>query len=174
MPTTDDRGRIFADAAAYADFDGWHATAAELRAEGPLTRVELPRRDPFWVVLGQPEVMEVEKSSDVFTNEPMSTLAPAASVDRRAPTGGDDQHARPDGRRRPQEARALVNDWFKPGQIRKLTERVEEQARRSVDEMQAKGGALRLRRRRGHELPAAGHPRDPRTCPRRTSRACSA
>ena len=36
--------------------------------------------------------------------------------------------------------RQLVNDWFKPGEVRKLTERVEEQARRSVDEMQALGG----------------------------------
>jgi cytochrome P450 len=141
VPTTDDRGRIFADAAAYADFDGWHATAAELRAAGPLYRVELPRRDPFWAVLGQPEVMEVEKNSDVFTNEPMATLLPhRPSIDEpKAPPvintlinmDGDDH----------KKHRALVNDWFKPGQIRKLTERVEEQARRSVDEMQAKSGA---------------------------------
>jgi cytochrome P450 len=36
--------------------------------------------------------------------------------------------------------RQLVNDWFKPGEVRKLTERVEAQARRSVDEMAARGG----------------------------------
>src|SRR6476469_4708084 len=74
MTTTDDRGRIFTDAAAYADFHGWHARAAELRAEGPLHRVALDGRDPFWAVLGQPEVMEVEKHADVFTNEPSPTL----------------------------------------------------------------------------------------------------
>ena len=66
----DERGRIFIDPAAYTDLERWHAIAAELRAEGPLHRVELPDRDPFWAVLGLPEIMEIEKNSDVFTNAP--------------------------------------------------------------------------------------------------------
>nr|WP_283250883.1 cytochrome P450 [Rhabdothermincola salaria] len=37
--------------------------------------------------------------------------------------------------------RALVNDWFKPGQVKKLADQVALQATRSVDEMAARGGA---------------------------------
>lgn len=137
----DERGRIFTDAAAYADFHGWFARMEELRAsEGPVVRVELPERDPFWAVIGQPEVMEVERQPDLFTNEPMSTLMPRrpsidapkepAMVTTLVNMDGEDHKAH----------RQLVNDWFKPGEVRKLTERVEAQARRSVDEMQALGG----------------------------------
>jgi len=137
----DDRGRIFADAAAYADFGGWHAQAAALRLEGPLTRVELPHRTPFWAVLGQPEVMEVEKNAEVFTNEPMSTLVPhRPSIDEPKPAAMINTLVQMDGDDH-KKHRALVNEWFKPGEIRKLAERVEQQARRSVDEMAAKGGA---------------------------------
>ena len=137
----DDRGRVFTDAAAYADFHGWFARAEALRAaEGPVYRVELPDRDPFWAVMGQPEVMEVERQPDLFTNEPMSTLmqrrpsidAPKepAMVTTLVNMDGEDHKAH----------RQLVNDWFKPGEVRKLTDRVEAQARRSVDEMRALGG----------------------------------
>lgn len=141
MTANDPRSRIFVDAAAYADPDAWHATAAELRAEGPLHRVALDGRDPFWVVLGQPEVMEVEKHSDVFTNEPLSTLAPhRPGIDEPREPALVKTLINMDGEEH-KKHRALVNDWFKPGEIRKLTEKVEEQARRSVDEMAARGGA---------------------------------
>ena len=36
--------------------------------------------------------------------------------------------------------RQLVNDWFKPGEIKKLSDQVALQAKRSIDEMAAKGG----------------------------------
>src|SRR5687768_10345851 len=76
LDMADERGRIFIDAAAYADLDRWHATATEMRAEGPLHRVELADRDPFWAVLGLPEIMEIEKNSDVFTNAPDPVMNP--------------------------------------------------------------------------------------------------
>lgn len=137
----DERGRIFADAAAYADFHGWFERARAIReVEGPVYRVELPDRDPFWAVLGQPEVMEVERQPDLFTNEPASTLMPRRpSIDEEKPPAIINTLVNMDGEVHKQH-RQLVNDWFKPGEVRKLTERVEEQARRSVDEMQAKGG----------------------------------
>jgi cytochrome P450 len=37
--------------------------------------------------------------------------------------------------------RALVNDWFKPGEVKKLADQVGIQATRSVDEMQRLGGS---------------------------------
>src|SRR4051812_14491467 len=72
----DERGRIFIDPAAYTDLDHWNAVAAELRAEGPLHWAELEGRDPFWVVLGLPEIMEIEKNSEVFTNAPDPVMNP--------------------------------------------------------------------------------------------------
>src|SRR5688572_1631796 len=123
MTTTDERGRIFTDAAAYADFDGWHEQAVALRAEGPVHRVALPGRDPFWAVLGQPEVMEVERQADLFTNEPASTLLPRRpSIDEERPPAIINTLVQMDGQEHKQH-RQLVNDWFKPGEIRKLTER---------------------------------------------------
>ena len=137
---TDQRGRIFTDASAYADNDHWHATAAALRAEGPVFRVDLDDRDPFWAVLGQPEVMEVEKLSDIFTNEPTPTLA-------RTRPGIDDPKEPAmvsslismDGAKH-KAHRALVNEWFKPGEVKKLADQVQAQATRSIDEMAAKDG----------------------------------
>ncbi len=138
---TDDRGLIFVDPAAYAEPDRWHAVAAELRAEGPVHLVQAPGRAPFWAVLGQPEVMEVEKSSDVFTNAPAPVvMADPPSPDAPALESPVNTLIQMDGEEH-RAHRALVNDWFKPGAIKKLTDQVALQAKRSVDEMQAKGGS---------------------------------
>lgn len=141
VDTSDPRGRIFIDAAAYTDEDAWHATAAELRSEGPIHRFAYPDQTPFFVALGQAEVMEIEKNSDVFTNEPVSnwsttridldTPKEPAMVNTLINMDGDEHKAH----------RALVNDWFKPGAVRQLDDQIKDQARRSVDEMQARGGS---------------------------------
>jgi cytochrome P450 len=136
----DERGRIFIEPAQYTDLDRWHAVATEMRAEGPLHRVELDDYDPFWAVLGLPEIMEIEKNSDVFTNAPdpvAMSKRPSASDRQASPVNtliqmdGDEHRAH----------RQLVNDWFKPGEIKKLSDQVALQAKRSIDEMAAKGGA---------------------------------
>ncbi len=141
VDTTDPRGRIFFEASAYSDDEAWHAAATGLRAMGPVHLFEFPDRTPFWAVLGHPEVMEIEKNSDVFTNEPTSTMtATRPSLDEpREPSmvktlinmDGDEHRTH----------RALVNDWFKPGAVRQLDDQIREQARRSVDEMAALGGS---------------------------------
>ena len=142
MPTTnDDRGRIFFEAAAYADDERWHEIAAELRAEGPIHYFEFEGREPFYVALGQPEVMEIEKNSDIFTNEPSSTMAASrisldepkepAMVNTLINMDGDEHKTH----------RALVNDWFKPGAVRQLDDQIKAQAKRSIDEMQARNGS---------------------------------
>ena len=70
-----DPGWIFADAAAYADFDRWHAIAAQLRRESPVYRVALEDREPFWAVTRHADVMEVERHPELFTNAPTLPLA---------------------------------------------------------------------------------------------------
>ena len=58
--TTDPRGLIFIDPAAFADMEQWHATAAELRAESPVLRVEAPGWPAFWAVTKHADVFEVK------------------------------------------------------------------------------------------------------------------
>ena len=141
MAATDERGRIFFEASAYADDVAWHATAAELRAEAPIHRFEFEGREPFFVALGQPEVMEIEKNSDVFTNEPSSNMAPTRiSLDEPKEPAMVNTLINMDGDVH-RSHRALVNDWFKPGAVRQLDDQIKAQARRSVDEMRERGGS---------------------------------
>ncbi len=136
----DERGRIFIDPAAYQDFDRWHAIAAELRAEGLVHRVELPDRDPFWAIVGLPEIMEVEKNSDVFTNAPDPVMNPKGRMTEEREESPVNTLIQMDGDEH-KAHRALVNEWFKPGEVKKLADQVGIQATRSVDEMQRLGGS---------------------------------
>jgi cytochrome P450 len=135
IPT--DAGRIFTDAAAYADLDSWHEVATLLRREQPVLRVEQEGGEPFWAVTRYEDVMTVERAPTLFTNEEGSTLMLA-----RPPK--DEQQAvktliNMDGEEH-REHRLLINEWFKPQSIRRLNEAVEQRARESVDEMVAMGG----------------------------------
>ena len=131
-------GRIFVEAAAYADFDVWHEIATGLREESPVFEVALPGRERFWVLTRHADVMEVERNADAFTNAEASTLMPRRPPADRPPPAvttlinmdGDDHRVH----------RGLINDWFKPASIRRLTDQVEALARRAVDEMAATDG----------------------------------
>jgi hypothetical protein len=68
-------GRIFAEPSAYADPDAWHATAARLRREQPISKVALADYPEFWAVTKHADVMEIERNPDIFTNEPVPALA---------------------------------------------------------------------------------------------------
>jgi cytochrome P450 len=137
--TIDERGRIFIDAAAYTDFDRWHEIAASMRAEGPIQRVDLGDRTPFYVVLGQPEMREIERNHTVFTNDPSPSYRPnRPSIDDIPERGMVNTLINMDGDEH-KSHRALVNEWFKPAQVAKLDDRVRAQAKRTVDEMAAKG-----------------------------------
>ena len=53
------------DPSFWVDPDAMHATFRRLRAQGPLARDEA---NSLWVVLGHPELVEVERRSDVFVS----------------------------------------------------------------------------------------------------------
>jgi cytochrome P450 len=133
MKWDDEPGWIFADPAAYADFDGWHEIATRLRRTTPVYRVELPDREPFWALTRHADVMQVERDPETFHNFPAPTLMPKRPAsDAEAPPvktlvqlDGEEHRVH----------RALTSAWFKPGNIRKLTGDVEALAKRSVDEM---------------------------------------
>jgi cytochrome P450 len=131
-------GSIFADPIAYADPDGWHAAAKRIRDESPILRVALSDFAPFWAITKHSDVAEIERNPDVFTNAPMPVLAPMANgsgmgespVKTLIQMDGDEHKAH----------RNVVNDWFKPGNVKKLQARVDELATQSVDRMAELGG----------------------------------
>ncbi len=130
-------GRVFAEPSAYADPEAWHATVARLRREQPISKVELADYPEFWAVTKHADVMEIERNPDIFTNEPVPALAPRRESDgAQAPMkslvqmDGEEHKAHRD----------LVSDWFKPGSVKRMSDRVNDLARDYVDQMAGMGG----------------------------------
>src|SRR5690349_10458449 len=133
-------GAIFAEPAAYADPVAWHEKAARLRREAPISRVVLDDYPTFWAITKHADVMEIERNPEIFTNEPVPALATKADTERNAGNqaqmkslvqmDGDEHKAH----------RNIVNDWFKPGNVKQMQGRVDELARQYVDQMAAMDG----------------------------------
>jgi cytochrome P450 len=131
-------GSIFGDATAYADPARWHATAKRIRETSPLLKVCLPDYPEFWAVTTHADVMEVERHPEVFTNAPTPTLAPRANLGAMADTPVKTL-VQMDGEQH-KAHRNIVNDWFKPGNVKVMQGRVDELAKHYVDHMAALGG----------------------------------
>ena len=67
-------GRIFVAPEAYADLEGWHRTAAQLRRDDPVHRVEIEGFDPFWAITRHADIIEVERQPERFWNTTDSVL----------------------------------------------------------------------------------------------------
>ena len=133
-------GRIFAEPSAYADPVAWHATAKRLREEAPISRVELPDYHPFWAITKYADVMEIERAPEVFTNEPVPALAPRIDMERNAEGSAQLKSlVQMDGMEH-RDHRAIVKEWFKPGEVRRMQNRVDELAKRAVDQMASMDG----------------------------------
>lgn len=132
-------GSIFAEPSAYADPESWHAAAARFRAERPIAKVSSPKFPDFWAITKHADVQAIERDSELWANAPIPAIGPRenferAPEDRQMKTliemDGDEHKVH----------RAIVNDWFKPGNVKKMADRVDELAKHYVDEMAAKGG----------------------------------
>jgi cytochrome P450 len=137
--TPETAGRIFVDAAAYADPGAWHEVAGWLRREHPILRVEAECYKPFYALTRHGDILDIERQHTRYLNTLDSVLQPAAVQAARAEHGArlrtlihmDD----PDHR----VYRGLASEWFKPGSIKRLEGRVAELARIYVDRMEALG-----------------------------------
>ena len=139
MVTTavDSLGSIFTDPAAYADPVAWHAAAKQIRDTSPILRVAMDGYPEFWALTTHADVMEIERRPDLFTNAPVPTLVPVSRLDDMANSpvktliqmDGDEHKAH----------RNIVNDWFKPGNVKSMQARIDALARASVDGMAAMG-----------------------------------
>ncbi|MCV7421596.1 cytochrome P450 [Mycobacterium yunnanensis] len=136
--THDDPTKVLADPTAYADDERLHAALAELRANNPVAWVDHGRYRPFWAITKHADIMAIERDNDLFLSEPRPLLATAAADDMakeqleagiglRTLIHMDDPHHR--------KVRQIGADWFRPKAMRDLKVRVDELAKRYVDEM---------------------------------------
>jgi cytochrome P450 len=136
---TYDAGQVFVSAEAYADEDRFYEACAYLRRNDPLHWVEHPDMYPFWAVTRHGDIMAVETQPDRFINAPRPTLGIKAADDRRSEQGDMLRTLihmdAPDHK----VYRALTDKWFHPASLKRLDVRIAELARRTVDDMMAKG-----------------------------------
>ena len=136
-PTMDEAARVFADPLAYADEAKLHAALSHLRANVPVSRVDVPPYRPFWAITKHADIMAIERANTLFTNSPRPVLMTAEADEQQAAIGistlihmDDPQH---------RVVRAIGADWFRPKAMRALKVRVDELAKRFVDNMVESG-----------------------------------
>jgi cytochrome P450 len=137
-PTMDDAAKVLADPTAYADDARLHAALTHLRANNPVAWVDNTPYRPFWAITKHADIMDVERANDLFLSEPRPLLSTAAADDYakaqleagiglRTLIHMDDPHHR--------KVRSIGADWFRPKAMRALKIRVDELAKRYVDQM---------------------------------------
>jgi cytochrome P450 len=129
----DEAARVFADPQAYADEARLHAALTHLRANSPVSWVDVPDYRPFWAITKHSDVMDIERANTLFTNSPRPVLATVEGDEQQAAIGvstlihmDDPQH---------RAVRAIGGDWFRPKAMRALKVRIDELAKRYVDHM---------------------------------------
>jgi cytochrome P450 len=133
VPTMDEAAKVFADPLAYADEAKLHAALTHLRAHAPVARVDVPNYHPFWAITKHADIMAIERDNTLFTNSPRPVLMTKEADEQQAAVGintlihmDDPQH---------RVVRAIGADWFRPKAMRALKVRVDELAKRFVDNM---------------------------------------
>jgi cytochrome P450 len=136
-PTMDEAAKVLADPLAYADEPKLHAVLTHLRANAPVSWVEVPNYRPFWAITKHADIMDIERDNVLFTNWPRPVLTTTEGDELQANAGvrtlihlDDPQH---------RVVRAIGTDWFRPKAMRALKVRVDELARNYVDKMMAVG-----------------------------------
>jgi cytochrome P450 len=136
-PTMDEAARVLADPQAYTDEAKLHAALTHLRANAPVSRVDVPNYRPFWAITKHADVLDIERNNTLFTNWPRPVLTTAEGDELQAAAGvrtlihlDDPQH---------RVVRAIGADWFRPKAMRALKVRVDELAKNYVDKMMAVG-----------------------------------
>ncbi|OBK74157.1 cytochrome P450 [Mycobacterium sp. 1274761.0] len=129
----DDAARVFATPQAYTDETALHSALTHLRANAPVSWVDVPSYQPFWAITKHADVMDIERANELFTNYPRPVLVRAEDDERQAAIGvrtlihmDDPQH---------RAVRAIGADWFRPKAMRTLKNRADELAKVYVDKM---------------------------------------
>jgi cytochrome P450 len=133
----DEAAKVFAEPQAYADEEKLHGALTHLRANAPVSWVDVPGYRPFWAITKHADVMDIERANTLFTNSPRPVLTTAEGDEQQAAIGvktlihlDDPEH---------RAVRAIGADWFRPKAMRALKVRIDELAKRFVDQMVAAG-----------------------------------
>jgi cytochrome P450 len=136
-PTMDEAAKVLADPLAYTDEPKLHAALTHLRVHAPISWVEVPSCRPFWAITKHADIMAIERDNTLFTNSPRPVLMTEEADEQQAAVGiqtlihmDDPQH---------RVVRAIGADWFRPKAMRALKVRVDELAKRFVDNMMESG-----------------------------------
>lgn len=135
--TIDDVAKMFANPSAYADEPTLHADLAHLRANAPVSWVEVPDYAPFWAITKHADIMEIERANDIFTNSPRPVLVTREGDEQQAAIGIRTLIHTDDPLHR--DLRAIGANWFRPKAMRALKDRADELAKRFVDRMVDEG-----------------------------------
>lgn len=94
-------------------------------------------------MIGLEELLEVERQNELFTNEPLPTLASDEAIQLQQEANrpqiktlihmDDPEH---------RKYRLLTNDWFKPSSLRSMGDRLEELSDRALATMEQAGGSI--------------------------------
>jgi cytochrome P450 len=149
-----DPGGVFVDAQAYQDLDAWHRTAARIRREDPVHRVEIEGWMPLWAITRYEDVWDIERQPERFQNTMRSVLATNAFYEQQHALGLDIKAlVQMDGAEHV-AYRLVTNDWFKPSNLRRVAEAdVRLLARQFVDRMMERGPCLDFAREIGWLFP---------------------
>jgi cytochrome P450 len=133
----DEAANVFATPKAYADEATLHAALTHLRANAPVSWVDVEGYRPFWAITRHADVMDIERANTLFTNDPRPVLTTAEGDAQQAAIGvktlihmDDPQH---------RVVRAIGADWFRPKAMRALKVRIDELAKQFVDQMMTAG-----------------------------------
>lgn len=137
-PMMDEAAKVFATPLAYTDEAKLHASLTHLRANAPVSWVDVPNYRPFWAITKHADIMDIERANNLFTNHPRPVLVTEEGDEQQAAIGvrtlihmDDPQH---------RVVRSIGADWFRPKAMRALKIRVDELAKVYVDKMMALGG----------------------------------
>lgn len=130
-------GNLLVDPRFHSDPAAYHALLRRLRAEAPVFWVEPDDYAPFWIVTRHADVMQVERTMDIFVNGPRVMLRKTVVDDQiRKVTGGRpfllNQLPNMDGDEH-RLHRKLTQAWFAPGRIKILDEELRGYARDLFD-----------------------------------------
>ncbi|ORV26664.1 cytochrome [Mycolicibacterium conceptionense] len=135
--TADEVARLFADPSAYTDEATLHTALTHLRANAPVSWVEVPDYAPFWAITKHADIMEIERANDIFTNSPRPVLVTREGDEQQAAIGIRTLIHTDDPLHR--DLRAIGANWFRPKAMRALKDRADELAKRFVDRMVDEG-----------------------------------
>lgn len=129
-----------ADSAAFADPRAIHALFRRLRAEAPVTRVDVEGFPPFWLVTRHDDVKAIENDPDTFLAGPRTVLQTlsqeAFNLERLGDRNGLKTLVHMDGEEH-RKHRLIAQGFFNRSNMEKLRAQTERQADHYVDRMAA-------------------------------------